>query len=455
MHQEQAMANWTRRKALKGVLGGSAVTVALPLLDYFLDGNGEALASGAPIPTRFGTWFWGCGINSARWIPDKVGADYDVKDELRPIAPYKKKVTVMSGFNCILGGRPNLAHWSGAMATLAGVAPTKGGMGSGTADAPTIDCLVADAIGSGTRFRSLEIACTGQSNVSYSMRAGSTVNPSEVDPISLYKRIFGPEFKDPNAGEFKPDPAIMVRKSVLSAVKDDRAALMRAVGSADRVRVDQYFSSLRQMEQQLGLMLEKPSPAEACVVPKEPGKIELGPTWETALNSHDVLAQLVVLALACNQTRVFNVALSNAASNLRRDGSAVSFHELTHEEPPDEKLGYQPRATFFIEKSMDAFASLLKIMDSVKEGDGTLLDHSLVLATSESNYAKLHSIDSLPIMVAGTAGGKWRSGLHVVGKGDPSSRVGLTIQQTLGMPVSSWGDGAMKTSRPISEVILS
>jgi hypothetical protein len=444
---------WNRRKVLKGMMGASAVTVALPLLDCFLNSNGEALASGAPIPTRFGTWFWGCGINAARWFPDKIGADYDLKDELKPIGPYQKKVTVLSGFNCILGGKPNLAHWSGIMATFAGVAPSKGGMGSGTADAPTIDCLVADAIGGGSRFRSLEIACTGQSSVSYSMRAGSTVNPSEVDPISLYRRIFGPEFKDPNAGEFKPDPAVMVRKSVLSAVEDDRTALLRTVGSADRVRVDQYFTSLREMEQQLGLMLEKPAPAEACVVPKEPGKIELGPTWETAINSHDVLAQLVVLTLACNQTRVFNVALSSAASNLRRAGSAVSFHELTHEEPINEKDGYQPQATFFMEKSMEAFASMLKLLDSVKEGDGTLLDHSLVLASSESNYAKLHSIDSLPILVAGTAGGKWRSGLHIAGKGDPSSRVGLTIQQVLGMPVSSWGDGAMTTSKPITEVL--
>jgi hypothetical protein len=64
------MADWSRRKILKGMLHGSAVTVALPLLDFFLDNNGEALASGAPIPTRFGTWLWGCGINAARWIPD-------------------------------------------------------------------------------------------------------------------------------------------------------------------------------------------------------------------------------------------------------------------------------------------------------------------------------------------------------------------------------------------------
>jgi hypothetical protein len=134
-------------------------------------------------------------------------------------------------------------------------------------------------------------------------------------------------------------------------------------------------------------------------------------------------------------------------------GSAVAFHELTHEEPIDEKLGYQPESTFFMEKSMETFASMLGMLDAVKEGNGTLLDHMLLLATSESNYAKIHSIDSVPIVVAGSAGGKWKSGVHVNGKGDPCSRVGLTIQQALGMPVGSWGSDAMATSKPITEVI--
>jgi hypothetical protein len=102
---------------------------------------------------------------------------------------------------------------------------------------------------------------------------------------------------------------------------------------------------------------------------------------------------------------------------------------------------------------MEALSVMLRTMDSVKEGNGTLLDHSLVLATSESNFAKIHSIDSLPIVVAGSAGGKWKSGQHIAGKGDPSSRVGLTIQQALGMPVGSWGADAMQTSKPIGEVL--
>lgn len=184
-----------------------------------------------------------------------------------------------------------------------------------------------------------------------------------------------------------------------------------------------------------------------------PVRGEVGPTWEVATKTHDLMAQMAVMALACDQTRVFNIALSRAASNLRRSGEAIAFHELTHEEPIDEKLGYQPRSTFFMERSMEAFAALLKAMDGIKEGDGTLLDHSLVLATSESNYAKIHTLDSIPILVAGSANGKWKQGTHIAGKGDPTSRVGLTIQQALGLPVSSWGTGAMQTARPISEVL--
>lgn len=447
------MSRWTRRNLLRGMVRGTAVVVGLPLLDLFLDGNGEALASGAPIPTRFGTWFWGCGVNTARWFPSKLGRDYDLKPELAPMAPFRDKLSVFSNFNCILDGKPNLVHWSGVMATLSGAAPLTGGVTGGTSLLPTLDCLVSDHIGGSTRFRSLELACTGQSAVSYSMQAGSTVNPSEVDPVQLYRRLFGTEFRDPNKADFTPDPEVMLRQSVLSSVKDERDELMRSLGSADRQRADQYFTSVRQVEQQLGQLLEKPAPAQACAVPKEPGRMDLGPTWDVATRTHDLLGQLLVMALACNQTRVFNMALSNAGSNLRKAGDPVAFHELTHEEPVDEKLGYQPKATFFIERSMETFASMLKMMDGVKEGAGTLLDNSLILATSESNFAKIHSVDNLPIMVAGSAGGRWKSGQHISGNGDPSSRVGLTIQQVMGMPVTRWGDGAMATAKPISEVM--
>ena len=448
------MSHWSKRSFLKGVLNGAAVTVALPVLDLFLEGNGEAMAAtGAPIPTRFGTWFWACGCNEKRFFPDHTGTDFTFKDETIALAPHKDKVTIFSGFNAILDGQPNLTHWSGVMAILTGTVPNRGGNGIGTALAPTVDCLIADHIGKGTRFKQLQIACTGQPSVSYSMLAGNTVNPSEVDPVSLYSRLFGPEFQDPNSGKFTPDPGVMVQQSVLSSVKDSRDELMRTVGTSDRARLDQYFTSVREVEQQLAVQLQPPAPARACLIPKAPAELKLGTTWEDATRMHDVLTDLLVMALACNQSRVFHVALSIAVSNLRKAGQSVALHELTHEEPIDVKLGYQIEATYFLERSLGVFATLLKKLDAIPERNGTLLDHSLILALSESNLAKLHTLESLPLVVAGKAGGKWKPGQHIAGKGDTVTRVGLTLQQAVGMATGEWGTGANHTSRPIGEVL--
>lgn len=447
------MKSWNRRKLLRGLVNGAAVSVALPMLDCFLDGNGEALADGSPIPVRFGTWFWGCGINDRRFYPDALGREYELKAESMPLNPFKPKLTIFSGFNAILNGQPNLTHWSGTMALLSGTVPSVGGNGVGRAPASTIDCLVADHMGTRSRFKSIQVACTGQPNVSYSMREGSTINPSEVDPVSLYMRIFGEGFRDPNAAEFTPDPAIMLQQSVLSSVAEQRQSYLQNVGAADRARLEQYFTSLREVEQQLAAQLQPPPPCESCVVPGRPDALQPGATWEEASAMHDKLTDLLVMALACNQTRVFHVALSAAVSNLRRAGQSVALHELTHEEAIDPDLGYQKEATFFLARTMGVYASLLAKMEAVKEGAGTLLDHSLVMACSESNLAKLHTLESLPIIVAGTAGGRWRSGGHIAGRGDTVARVGLTIQQSLGVPIGAWGTGANLATRPVTEVL--
>lgn len=112
-----------RRTALRGMVNGMAVAVGLPLLDAFLDGNGAAMAAtGAPMPVRFGTWFWGLGVNPPRWYPSKIGADYDLKEELAAIAPLKHKVNILGDFSLPLDGRPNLPHISGGIGIRTGMA---------------------------------------------------------------------------------------------------------------------------------------------------------------------------------------------------------------------------------------------------------------------------------------------------------------------------------------------
>jgi hypothetical protein len=444
-------AHLTRRTALKGMLGGSAVTVGLPLLDCFLNTNGTALAAGGRLPLRFGTWFWGCGMTPDRFVPKKLGAGYDIPVELEPIAPFKDQTVVLTGFKAILDGRSNFPHTSGNISVRTGTAPNK----PDEFVDPTIDILVGDVIGTRTRFRSLEMAATGDPRNSYSSRSAGARNPSEVSPVALYTRIFGPEFQDPNAADFKPDPKVMLRKSVLSAVAEHRTHFMRGLGAADTARMDQYFTSLRQLEQQLDLQLQKPPPAEACAVPKAgPKDGPVGTEVTRAAANHAVMADLTAMALACNQTRIFNMVFSDSASSLRKEGSSTTHHQLTHEEQVDASVGYQPQATWFVEQSTAALGSFVRALAAVREGDGTLLDNMLLMAHSDTQFAKTHSVDGIPVVLIGKAGGRIRTGLHIDGNGDPISRIGLTVQQIMGVSVDRWGSGSMQTSKSISEILV-
>jgi hypothetical protein len=209
----------SRRRVLRGVLGGSAVTVGLPFLNCFLNESGTALAAtGKELPTCFGTWFQGLGLSPGFWEPDVAGAIQQMPLQLEPLAAFKNKLNVYSGMRVFLDSHPPKVHSTGALAVLGGGIPFEG-------DAfPSIDTLVADHIGTRTRFRSIEVACNG-SRASYSRKSASANNPSETSPARLYTRIFGPDFKDPNAAEFTPDPKTMARKGVLSAFSEERKGL--------------------------------------------------------------------------------------------------------------------------------------------------------------------------------------------------------------------------------------
>ncbi len=334
------LSDINRRTILRGMMGGGAVGIGMPLLDCFLNTNGTALASGAPMPVRFGTWFWGCGLNPGRWIPEKTGTNYDMPAEIKVLAPFQDRLSVFSGFKALVDGKPAVVHYTGSMSILTGIAPKD----MQSVEGPTFDTAVADTIGTTTRFRSLELAATGNPRDSNSRRGSSVINPAEGSPLAFYTRVFGPDFKDPNAADFTPDPAVMVRQSVLSAVSEQRQAILSGLGAADKQRMDQYFTSVRQLEQQLALQLQKPAPLEACAKSDEPNWKETKENTQidVVVANHKLMAGLVAHALACDQTRVVNMVFGDATSSLRKAGSTVTHHQLTHEEPIDEKLGYQP-----------------------------------------------------------------------------------------------------------------
>jgi len=446
---------FNRRSVLRGMLGGSAVYMGLPALDVFLNGNGTAFADGAKLPVRFGTYFWGLGLTDTptggtRWVPTTLGAGYEITPELEAIKSVKDKVSVFSGFRVIPDGRANLVHWSGHAGILSGIAPAS----SARFDAPSLDSKVADAIGTGTRFKVLDVdASVSRRPVSYSTRTGNTFATPEATPLALYSRLFGQGFQDPNSPDWKPDPSIMLRQSVLSAVKDQRQALMSNVGKADQVKLDQYFTSVREMENSLAIQLQKPDKCEACVVPGAPKDAPRGASVDVVNANTRAMAKLLAMGLACNQTKVFNFVHTSGASETYVAGQSKIYHQITHDEPTDAKLGYQPESSKLASMVMQGLGAFLEEMDAVKEGDGTLLDNMLVMAFSDTGYAKIHSIENIPMLLAGRAGGKHKAGQHIHSTGDAVTRVSLTAMQLAGAPVGEFGVGTMRTARPISEVI--
>lgn len=389
-------------------------------------------------------------MNPQRWNPISEGRDWELTPELLPVADIRDKINVLSGFSVKMAGESNQVHRTGVFGTLCGGAPKT----AESIEGPSLDVLISDHVGMRTRFRSLEMAAMGDPRHSNSLRDVSSVNPAEPSPLSLYSRVFGLGFSDPNAAEFSPDPRLLLRQSALSIVAVDRKRLERILGHNDRQRLDQYFTSVRQLEQQIALQLEEPEPLAACKIPDPPAQVPIDSEVDHVVANHALMAETLALALACDQTRVFNMTFSNRASGLRMPGSADTHHTLTHEEARDKTLGYQPRATAFVLRTMQAWTSFVKTLDAVPEGSGSLLDNCLVMAHSETSEANTHSVMGLPFMTAGSAGGKIRTGLHVSGVGDSTSRVGLTMQQAMGLNIGSWGTDQNQTSRPITEILV-
>ena len=145
------MSDLTRRRVLRGVVDGGAVTVALPLLNCFLNGNGTALADGKPMPIRFGTWFWGCGMNKAIFVPKKTGPNFELPEEIEALRPVRNYVNLFSGYDVYRDANPSLCHTTGWIALRSGIVPAT------RIDRPgeTLDVTIANKIGKTTRFRSL------------------------------------------------------------------------------------------------------------------------------------------------------------------------------------------------------------------------------------------------------------------------------------------------------------
>jgi hypothetical protein len=437
----------SRRTLLRGLLGGAIVSIGLPPLERFLNVNGTAYAAGGDdgFPRRFGLFFWGNGILPARWTPASTAADWQLSDQLAPLQAMKSKITVVTGTK--LGVPNSQPHGAGAAGLLSGMPLLLQGNNQ-TFAGPSIDQIIANVIGNETRFRSLEFGAAPSDG--YSFNGPNSLNPPEKSANALFQRIFGQGFTMPGDTP-KIDPTLALRQSVLDAIGDDIKRLEIDVGAADKQRLEQHFEGIRLLEKRLAKLQEAPPKLDACKVPKEPEleypDIEGRPQMQL---KNQVFSEMMAYTLACDQSRVFSNWFTHPVNNILFKNASTGHHELTHNEADP-----QPEVHKITVQIVEALAAQIAALDAVQEGAGTLLDHMVVLGCSETGLAKTHSMEEMPIVLAGSAGGKLKTGMHYRSQGgENSSKVMLSLCRAVGADLPSYGSEGGEAKSGLSAIEL-
>jgi hypothetical protein len=435
----------SRRHMLKGLLGSAAVGVGLPTLDAMLNANGTALAQGAPIPTRFGLWFWGNGIRRQHWTPDQTGVDWMPKAELAPLvsAGLKNDISLVTGLEIKTATHP---HHSGMTGILTGahyhqVGTTRDTIVS-TFAYPSVDQLAAAHFEGQTPFRSIELAVCrfrgtdeGTTFQHLSHNGVNDPNPSQYNPVTAYERLFG---VGPSNAEID-----FARRSVLDAVVGQIRDIQNTVGQRDRQRLERHFESIRTLEQRL---------ASGQAICDRPGEVDQYPDVdgrEQIQEKNRAMSEIMAYALACDLTRAFSVMFSSAGSGvvIWQAGAQNSLHQICHDEAVPQPIVHA--AVTFIMGELTTFLSTLK---SLPEGNGTLLDNCSILCTTELSEGNTHSNDEFPVIIAGRGGGRLRPGTHVRRPRENASKAGLTALRGAGIPMDNFGHGPGLVEDSLAEI---
>ena len=419
----------SRRTMLRGL----GVTMALPLLDAMVPGGGTlaraAGAAGLPAsaggataaPVRMAMFFIPNGVNMDHWRPGSAGALGDLPPSLQPLAKVKDDLTVLSGLALenakALGDGPG-DHARSAAAFLTGAHPRKTA-GSDIRNGVSLDQLAAEKIGGQTKLRSLELgldktqlagdcdsgyACAYVDNISW--RSESTPMPKEVDPAAVFDRLFGAE-NERQAAEGRKKRA-NYRKSVLDFVADDAKRLERKLGSGDRNKLDEFTTSVREIERRIELARKEQSQSK----PIDPG-IDRPEGIPGEMTDHmRLMADLLALAFQTDMTRVstFMVARDGGNRAYRWLGVSEGHHSLSHHGRRKENIEQIRKIDRY---HVEQFAYFLERLKGIREGDGTLLDHCMVMMGSGISDGDRHNHNDLPVLLAGKGGGAITPGRHV------------------------------------------
>ena len=392
----------SRRTFLRGVgLAGAAVRVGLPALDAMFNSNGTALAAtsdaaASAIPSRFVLWFNGNGVVERYWIPRETGENFEFTPCLKPLARFKDDIHIVSGLDSPAARMPGPGndHHRSMSALMSGTSFSGRGAGG-----PSFDQVVAGEIGRESRFRSLQIGVCQESfgesiqrNMSWADRDRPL--PPEMLPQRLFDRLFGT----------KEEHWIDRKKSILDAVRDDAVSLRHDLGKVDRQRVEEYLASVRDVERAVASL--PPEYNQVVERPPEGGDLK---DWPRIAK---LQSDLLVHALASGQTRVASYMLTKCQGLSRfpwLGHTANRHHGYTHgdvETPAGQRI-MRDINRWHVEE----FAYLVAKLKSMPEGDGTVLDNTLLLMVHEHAEANAHKNSGLALILAGRAGGV-KTGRH-------------------------------------------
>ena len=438
------------RRALsrRTMLRGMGAALALPFLDAMVPafaGSASKLTTGKP-PVRMAIAYVPNGIIMEDWTPAEVGSNFSLPKVLEPVADFRDDILMFSGLTHnngrALGDGPG-DHARAAASFLTGVHPRKTD-GADIQNGVSVDQVAAQMLGDRTRFASIELGTehgrlAGNCDSGYSCAYSNSVSwrnetvpmPPEVNPRLVFERLFG------RAGT-KDDPAARAKrrrydKSILDFVQEDTRKLKGDLGPTDRRKLDEYLDAVREIEKRISVAETSSSDAEPTI--DRPAGIPVSFADHTKL-----MFDLQVVAFQTDLTRITSFMLGREGSNrtYREIGVPYAHHGLTHHQNDEEKIRQISSINRF---HMEQFAYFLQRLDSIKEGDGTLLDHSMVLYGSGLADGNKHTHHDLPVLVAGHGGGALHPGRHArYPEETPMTNLYLSMLDIMGVQPESVGD---------------
>ena len=412
------------------VLRGAGATVALPLLDAMVPA-GTALAQTAAAPaTRAGFVYVPHGAVQGYWEPQTAGPNFEFTHILKPLEDYRPHVTVVTGCRNKPGESPD-PHGIKAGTWLRCVAP---GGTDNPEDGITTDQIAAQHLGQNTPFTSLQLetASSGTNNAAYastiSFRTPNQPLPMEANPRKLFYRLFG------QGDTAEEREAIQTETgSLLDRVSEDAASLRARLGASDRVAMENYLDSVREIETQLQKLAEQDF--SHLDIPEAP--VGIPANFEQHL---DMMYDLWVLAYQADLTRVVSFMTDREVSmrTFNNIGVSDAFHPLSHHQDDPAKM---ERLANVQQWFMSRFARFVGKLNETPDGDGTLLDHSLILYGSGMANSNLHNNDPIPSVLLGHASGAVKGGQHLHYPQDtPLGNLMLTMLHRLGIERDHHGD---------------